>query len=65
MLQRQLNVKGANLRIDNSFGGKTESAVKDVQRKYGFHIDGKVGPATRKVLGMSLSYRCDDVLYFA
>lgn len=65
VLQKQLNVKGANLRIDNSFGGKTESAVKDVQRKYGFHIDGKVGPATRKVLGMSLSYRCDDVLYFA
>lgn len=41
--------------VDGIFGSKTESAVRYFQRKNGLTVDGIVGPATAKKLGMSLS----------
>lgn len=53
-LQMLLNSKyGYKLDIDGDFGSKTESAVKDFQRKQGLTVDGIVGPKTWKALGVS------------
>jgi len=53
-LQMLLNSKfGYKLDIDGDFGSKTESAVKDFQRKQGLTADGVVGPKTWKALGVS------------
>ena len=53
-LQMLLNSKfGYKLDIDGDFGSKTESAVKDFQRKQGMTADGIVGPKTWKALGVS------------
>jgi N-acetyl-anhydromuramyl-L-alanine amidase AmpD len=35
-----------NYKIDNDFGGLTESAVKEYQKDNGLDVDGKVGPLT-------------------
>lgn len=52
LLQKHLNAKGANLKVDNDFGGKTETAVKEFQQNNGLVVDGKAGKNTRKALGM-------------
>lgn len=39
--------------IDGIYGPKTEEAVKYFQRKNGLTVDGVVGPATLRALGMS------------
>ncbi|MBQ7236413.1 MAG: spore cortex-lytic enzyme [Clostridia bacterium] len=39
--------------VDGIFGAKTREAVKYFQRKNGLTVDGIVGPATLKALGMS------------
>lgn len=45
-VQKFLNsINGAGLTVDGIFGGKTESAVKDYQKKYKLTVDGIVGPA--------------------
>lgn len=50
-LQQLLNEKGNyGLDEDGVFGGGTEDAVEDFQRKNGLEVDGKVGPATMKAL---------------
>lgn len=46
LLQEKLNRKGYNLKVDGDFGGKTETAVKDYQKKNGLTSDGVVGPKT-------------------
>jgi N-acetyl-anhydromuramyl-L-alanine amidase AmpD len=43
MLQLILNHYGANLKVDNDFGGLTEYAVKDFQQKRNIGVDGIVG----------------------
>lgn len=43
-LQKALNLCGAYLDVDGSFGTKTFSAVKDWQAKYGLSVDGSYGP---------------------
>ena len=42
-LQACLNVFGYGLAIDGSFGGKTETALKDFQKKHGLTVDGVCG----------------------
>ena len=41
--------------VDGIFGPQTQSAVKSFQKKNGLAVDGMVGPATAKALGMTLS----------
>ena len=53
-LQMLLNSKyGYELEVDGNFGSKTETAVKDFQRKHGLTADGVVGAKTWKALGVS------------
>lgn len=42
-LQACLDVYGYGLAIDGSFGGKTETALKDFQKKHGLTVDGVCG----------------------
>lgn len=39
-------ILGVKLEVDGQFGTKSEKAAKDVQKKLGLAVDGKVGPAT-------------------
>lgn len=39
--------------VDGVYGSKTEEAVKYFQKKNGLTVDGKVGPATQKALGIT------------
>lgn len=41
--------------VDGIFGSGTESAVRFFQRKNGLQVDGIVGPATAKALGMTIT----------
>ncbi|MGN0526240.1 MAG: peptidoglycan-binding protein [Acutalibacteraceae bacterium] len=45
-LQEKLNSAGYNLDVDGQFGPKTQSAVKDYQKKNGLEVDGIVGTNT-------------------
>ena len=52
-IQKALRHAGLTVRIDGTFGAKTQSAVKRFQRKQGLRADGVVGPVTREALGLS------------
>lgn len=45
-LQTRLNYIQYGLAVDGDFGSKTQSAVKDFQKKHGLEVDGIVGPKT-------------------
>lgn len=45
-LQRQLNSRGAKLKVDGIFGPKTEAAVKHFQKTHNLKADGVVGDKT-------------------
>ncbi len=45
-LQAELNKYGYNLAVDGQFGSKTQSAVKDYQKKNNLSVDGIVGENT-------------------
>jgi len=45
-LQHLLNEHGHDLEADQSFGPRTEAAVRTAQRDFGLEVDGVVGPLT-------------------
>ena len=49
-LQRLLNAFGASLEVDGSFGGKTDTALRNFQKLRGLEVDGSCGPATWNAL---------------
>lgn len=52
-LQKKLTSLGYNTKgIDGSFGPNTEKAVRLFQKKHHLTVDGIVGPATKKALGI-------------
>ena len=55
-LQKRLKTWGYYTgNVDGVFGSQTEQAVKYFQRKNGLEVDGIVGPATAKAVGISLT----------
>lgn len=55
-LQKRLKTWGYYTgNVDGIFGSQTEQAVKYFQRKNGLEVDGIVGPATAKAVGISLT----------
>ena len=55
-LQKRLKTWGYYTgNVDGIFGSQTEQAVKYFQRKNGLAVDGIVGPATAKAIGISLT----------
>ncbi|MCL2082955.1 MAG: peptidoglycan-binding protein [Oscillospiraceae bacterium] len=50
LLQRELNKRGAVLKVDGDFGPKTDAAVRAYQKKQGLVVDGVVGEKTWKRL---------------
>ena len=55
-LQKRLKTWGYYTgNVDGIFGSQTEQAVKYFQRKNGLVVDGIVGPATAKAVGISLT----------
>ena len=55
-LQSQLTQLGFPLEADGAFGPATLSAVQDVQSIFGYDVDGKVGPATSKLIEAQVGY---------
>ena len=51
-LQQALNSKGFTLTVDGEFGPNTETAVKQFQQASNLEVDGIVGPATWRALGL-------------
>lgn len=70
VLQVQLNAKGAAmppLKVDGSFGPKTQAAVIAFQKKTGLVPDGVVGPKTHAALaqGLNLTVANHNVTHLA
>ena len=51
-VQEALKNQGFELKVDDTYGPKTEAAVKQFQEKHGLKADGIVGPATLAELGI-------------
>ncbi len=50
MLQAALNVSGATVSVDGSFGAATKAAAEEFQRGHGLAVDGVVGAQTAAAL---------------
>ena len=50
LLQRRLNILGAQLTVDGIWGVKTDTAVRNYQYHAGLTVDGVVGPKTQAAL---------------
>lgn len=53
LLQQALNRKGYKVKIDGIFGASTQLAVQAMQQDFGLDIDGVVGIATKRALGLA------------
>jgi lysozyme family protein len=53
LLQQALNRKGYKVKVDGIFGVSTHLAVQSLQDAYGLDIDGVVGIATKRALGLA------------
>jgi peptidoglycan hydrolase-like protein with peptidoglycan-binding domain len=51
-VQEALKNQGFDVEVDDTYGPKTEAAVKQFQEKHGLKADGIVGPATLAELGI-------------
>ncbi len=54
-LQEQLNTLGYGLDADGDFGGRTEDAVKHLQKSFGYTVDGIVGDGTRFLVNQQIN----------
>jgi peptidoglycan hydrolase-like protein with peptidoglycan-binding domain len=54
-LQERLKRLGYNLDTDGAFGPSTESAVRHLQKSFGYNVDGVVGDATQKLIEQQLA----------
>lgn len=60
-LQTNLNYLGYNCgMVDNSFGSKTDAALKKFQHDYHLEEDGKYGPATKSALEAAVAKKKED-----
>lgn len=53
LLQQALNRKGYQVKVDGVFGVSTQIAVQSLQETHGLDIDGVVGIATKRALGLA------------
>lgn len=53
LLQQALNRKGYTAKVDGIFGASTQLAVQAMQQDMGLDIDGVVGIATKRALGLA------------
>lgn len=53
LLQQALNRKGYKIKVDGNFGASTQLAVQAMQQDFGLDIDGVVGIATKRALGLA------------
>lgn len=49
-VQKQLNLAGAHLAVDDVLGPKTTQAIREFQARHGLVVDGVVGPKTEAAL---------------
>lgn len=55
-LQQDLNAFGYELSADGIFGDGTESAVRHLQKSFGYTVDGLVGDGTRALIAQQKGY---------
>ena len=55
-LQEKLVRLGYDLKPDGQFGNQTEKTVKELQRAFGYNIDGIVGDATTSLIDAQIGY---------
>jgi peptidoglycan hydrolase-like protein with peptidoglycan-binding domain len=53
-LQQDLVTLGYTLNVDGDFGTNTESAVMQLQKAFGYNVDGIVGDATRFLINQQI-----------
>lgn len=55
-LQETLKVLGYTVGVDGKFGDETDSAVRHLQKAFGYTVDGAVGEATQKLIAQQIGY---------
>ena len=55
-LQQDLVHLGYQIAVDGDFGPGTEDAVKDLQKSFGYTVDGAVGDGTRFLITQQKGY---------
>ncbi len=55
-LQERLNQLGWKLDADGIFGGMTYDAVIELQKAFGYTVDGLVGDGTQKLIDAQIGY---------
>jgi peptidoglycan hydrolase-like protein with peptidoglycan-binding domain len=58
-LQRRLNALGYAIAVSGAFDAGTEKAVKDLQAKFGYDVDGIVGAGTHTLVNAQIGHEWD------